>query len=486
MPRFAQIRGRIASLCDNPPMTTPPDDLLLREEREDRESIEDERVTTVEDLLDAGDAEGAAETLADLRPSEVAYVLEHLTESEVAEVVHQMDADMVADVIEFAQPQTRSDIVQALDADQLTDALTDVPDDVAADIVQDLDAEAAATAMDRLPEERRQEIESLLTYAEDTAGGRMTGQVITVAPHLTVSDTVRQLRETAADADRPFYLYVTDEHRQLLGVLNLRALLTARADTPITEVMRGDVLSVEADTDQEEAARLLARNNLLALPVVDPHGRLLGTITSDDLLDVLEEEASEDMYRMAGVHEEEDLSDVWDSIRHRLPWLTVNLVTALAAAWVVAAFETTVEQVAILAAFLPVIGGQGGNAGIQTLTIIVRSMALGRIGLRDTGHLVWHELRVGLLLGFSTGLLVGLIAYAWQGNVWLGGVAMFALTMNVTVGVISGVLIPMLLQRFRQDPALSGGIWLTTATDLSGFFAFLGTAAFLVDRLTDQ
>lgn len=455
-----------------------------RDEREEREAIEDERVTVVTDLLEAGDPEGAAETLADLRPAEVAYVLEHLDDDEVAEVVAQMETDVLTDVIEFAEPHTRSEIVQSLDPEALTEALTEMPDDVAADVVQDMDPEDAAQAMEALTEERRQEIEQLLTYPEDTAGGRMTGQVITVAPNLTVSDTVRSLRETAADTGRPFYLYVTDPHRHLLGVLNLRALITARATTLVTDVMRSDVITVDAYTDQEEAARLLARHNLLALPVVDADGRLLGTITSDDLIDVLEEEASEDMYRMAGVHEEEDLSGVWGSVRHRLPWLMVNLVTAMAAAWVVSRFEGTVEQVAILAAFLPVIGGQGGNAGIQTLTVIVRSMALGRIGLRDTAHLVWHEARVGLLVGVFTGASVGLIAYAWQGNPWLGGVVMLAMVVNILVGVVSGVLIPMALERFDQDPALSGGIWLTAATDLSGFFAFLGTATFLVDRLS--
>ncbi len=464
-------------------MTMLPEDPQDREEREERESIEDERVSAVAELLDAGDAEGAADSLADLRPAEVAYVLEHLDEADVAEVVAQLDTDVLTDVIEYAEPHTRAEIVQALDPEALTEALTEMADDVAADVVQDMEPEAAAIALDALPADRRLEIEQLLHYPEDTAGGRMTGQVITVDPWLTVSETVGNLRTTPADASKPFYLYVVDADRRLMGVLNLRALITAHANTPVTEVMTGNVITVDAHTDQEEAARLLARHNLLALPVVDAEGRLLGTVTSDDLIDVLEEEASEDMYRMAGVHEEEDLSGVFGSVRHRLPWLMVNLVTAMAAAWVVSRFEGTVEQVAILAAFLPVIGGQGGNAGIQTLTVIVRSLALGRIGVRDTAHLIWHEMRVGLLLGTFTGVAVGIIAIAWQGNPWLGGVVMLALTVNTVVGAIAGVLIPMALERFKQDPALSGGVWLTTATDLSGFFAFLGTATFLVDRL---
>lgn len=461
-------------------MTTPHEE---PRERDDDESPEDTRVSIAIDMLEAGDAVGAAEMLADLRPAEVASLLERLDEDRVAEIVGQLHTDVVADVLEFTEPHTRSEIIQTLDSETLAETLMELPDDVATDVVQDMDEASATLALESLSEERRQELAHLLTYPEDTAGGRMTGQVITVSPGLTIAETVRSLRESALDVSRPFYLYVTDADRLLLGVLNMRFLLTGQADTRVADVMQTDVISVEAQTDQEEAARLLARHNLLALPVVDSQGRLLGTITSDDLIDVLEEEASEDMYRLAGVHEEEDLSGVMDSVRHRLPWLMVNLVTAMAAAWVVSRFEGTVEQVAILAAFLPVIGGQGGNAGIQTLTVMVRSLALGRIAVRDTGHLVWQETRVGLLLGAITGLSVGLVAFLWQGNPWLGGIVMLALLVNITAGVMAGVLIPMALERYRQDPALSGGIWLTAATDLTGFFAFLATATFLIDRI---
>jgi magnesium transporter len=312
----------------------------------------------------------------------------------------------------------------------------------------------------------------------------MTGQVITVAPGLTAGDAIQQLRESQADASKPFYLYVTRPDRTLLGVLNVRTLITAPPETSVDALMTADVISVDAATDQEEAAHILQRHNLLALPVVDAHGHLLGTITSDDLIDVLEEEATEDLYRLALVHEDEDLRGVWRSVRNRLPWLTVNLVTAMAAASVVAFFEDTLTQVAILAAFLPVIGGQGGNAGIQTLTVVIRSLAIERISARDTPTLLLHELWVGLILGLATGLMVAIVAYAWRGNAWLGLVVLIALAANTLVGALTGVLIPMALQRWKQDPALSGGIWLTTATDISGFVAFLGTATLLLDHLT--
>ena len=265
--------------------------------------------------------------------------------------------------------------------------------------------------------------------------------------------------------------------------LSLRALITSNANTPVTELMVSDVVTVPATMDQEETARLIQRHNLQSLPVVDEDGRLLGAVTADDLLDVLEEEATEDIYRLAGVAGDEDLRRVGSSIRNRLPWLIVNLGTALLAAWVVTQFETTLARVAVLAAFMPVVAGQGGNAGIQTLTVVVRSLALGEILRRDTGTIVWHELRVGLVMGAVTGVLVGLISYAWMGNAWLGLAVSGALWANILVGVSFGVLIPMGLHKLDQDPALSAGIWLTMCTDISGFATYLTLATLLLSRI---
>jgi magnesium transporter len=435
------------------------------------------------DLLDDDDAEAAIALLSEMRPAEAAVILEQLSGDDLAQVVSRMEPDVVSSAIEYATAATRTEIARHLDAETLTETLESISDDIAADMVQEMGEQAAADAMDSLSDERRGEIEQLLSYGDETAGGRMTGQVITVAPDLTASGAIQQLRDSQADASKPFYLYVTSPDRSLLGVINVRALITAQPGTQVRDLMTSDVISVEAETDQEEAAHILQRHNLLALPVVNNAGHLLGTITSDDLIDVLEEEATEDLFRLALVHEDEDLRGVWSSVRNRLPWLTVNLVTAMAAAFVVAAFENTLAQVAILAAFLPVIGGQGGNAGIQTLTVVIRSLAIERISPRDTPTLLLHEMWVGLIVGIATGLMVGVVALIWRGNPWLGLVVLAALAANTLVGALSGVVIPMALQRLKQDPALSGGIWLTTATDLSGFFAFLGTATLLIDRL---
>ena len=298
-----------------------------------------------------------------------------------------------------------------------------------------------------------------------------------------MAEVIAFLRSLRPDAATPFYVYVVDEEERLTGVLNLRALLTAPAEQRVSELVDSEVISVHAATDQEEAARLLKRYKLLALPVTDAGGRLLGTVTADDLLDVLEDEATEDMFRIVGVHQEEDLRGVLRSVRFRLPWLVVNLFTVLLAGYIVSLFEDALQRVVVLAAFLPVIAGMGGNAGIQTLTVVVRSLALGRLTLRNTTRVVLHELGAGLLVGIAIGAGTALIAWLWQDNVWLGVVVGVALLGNVVVGVLAGALIPMTLHRLRQDPALSGGIWLTTATDVAGFLAFLGLATVLITRI---
>ncbi|MGE3855764.1 MAG: magnesium transporter [Dehalococcoidia bacterium] len=440
-------------------------------------------VDVIDELIEDGLIDLAAGVASELRAVELAEVLDHLDADPHEELVRALPAEVVAPALEYLSARGLEDTVEHLTPEEITDTLSAVADDVATDMVQALDEDVAALVLEALPEERRLELENLLTYDEDTAGGHMTGQVVTVAPHLTAADTIVRLRELDADPSRPFYLYVTDEERHLLGVLSLRSLITSSAETPVTELMASDVVSVPASMDQEEAARFIQRHNLQSLPVVDDEGHLLGAVTADDLFDVLEEEATEDLYRLAGVSEDEDLRNVFDSIRNRLPWLVVNLGTAMLAAWVVSRFEATLAQVVVLAAFMPVVAGIGGNAGVQTLTVVVRSLAIGEILRRDTLAIIWHELRVGLTMGATVGLLVAGVAIAWVGNGWLGLVVGGALSVNVLVGVFLGVLIPMTLHRLDQDPALSGGIWLTMCTDTGGFLVYLTFATVFIDRI---
>lgn len=451
---------------------------------------EDEAAAEVrrQELIDAyledpsGDVSSLIAAVAELHPAELASLLTRLSDDDRAAILAVIDHEAIAAAMDFVEPHFRGEVLQDAPTSAVTDALLVVGDDVATDIVQELEVEAATAALDALPEERREAIEALLEHPEDTAGGRMTGQLITVQPDLSVADTLVALREANPDQERPFYLYVTNEHRHLEGVLALRSLIAAAPDRPVGELMDTNLVTVQADVDQEEAARLLKQYRLLALPVVDEHGHVLGTVTADDLLDVLEDEATEDMFRMVGVSEEEDLRGVWRSVRYRLPWLLVNVAALLAAAWVVSRFEDTLARVAIIAAFLPVVGGIGGNAGMQTLTVVVRSLALGRLEARNVARVAGREVVSGLLLGVIMGLTVGAATLLW-GEPWLGVVVALALVANVIIGVLAGVLIPMTLARLRQDPALSGSIWLTAITDLVGFAGFLTLATVLIERL---
>jgi len=434
-------------------------------------------------LLHEDDAAGAIELARSLHPAELGDALCGIDADVRALVIDHLASDAIGAALGYMEPHYRDDLLDGLPAETVAQILVTVPDDIATDVVQELSPAEALAVVDAMPEEAGQAIRDLLPYAEETAGGRMTGQRIMVWPDQTLSEVIDHLRTLQPDVSTPFYIYVTDAQDHLEGVLNTRSILTGDPRTPVRDLMTTDLVTVNTATDQEEVARLIKRYRLLALPVVDDDGHLQGTVTSDDLLDVLEEEATEDIFRMAGVDEDEDLSSVLRSVRYRLPWLSVNLATVLLGGWVVSLFQDTLTRVAILAAFLPMIAGMGGTAGTQTATIVVRSLALGRVTLRHTVPVIAHELGSGALIGLATGSAIGLIGWAWQGNWWLGAVAGIALFANVLVGVTAGVLIPMGLHRLKQDPALSAGVWLTTFTDVLGFLMFLGMAAVLVEHL---
>ncbi|MQA00982.1 MAG: magnesium transporter [Dehalococcoidia bacterium] len=467
--------------CDNRPMTPqepPPDDAAPEGEAPARSPAEQLHLPLIE-----GDWEATVALAARLHPAELADALERLDDHDREMLFQTVPNEVLGEALYYVEPHFRGQLVQGLPAPQLGEMLEGVADDVATDFVQDMEPDTAGAVLDSLDEDRRHAIERLLTHPEDTAGGRMTGQLVTVRPEFTVARTLELLRQLQPDASQPFYLYVIDDRRRLCGVVNLRNLITSPGETLVSSVMGTELISVRADADQEEAARLLRQYRLLALPVVDSHDRLLGTVTSDDVLDVIEEEATEDMFRMVGVSEEEDLRDVWRSVRYRLPWLSVNLLTALAAGYVVSLFQDTLATVVVLTAFLPVIAGHGGNAGIQTLTVVVRSLALGRVSIRDASLLIKHEVVTGTIMGLVSGSLVALVALMWQGDAWLGLVVGVALLANVVIGAVFGTLIPLALDRLGQDPALSGGIWLTTTTDVLGFLFYLGTATLMIGYL---
>ncbi len=432
--------------------------------------------------LAAGDIDEAVAFAQTLHAAELAGALASLEGERRASILAHLPPSEIAPVVAYLEPRYRSAVFEGRSPSELTALAVALPDDLAADLIQSLPREVAEVVMVGLSGRARGLLQALAAHAPDTAAGRMTGQVFTVSPDSTVSQTIQALRARRPEAHRPFYTYAVDGEGRLVGIVGFAALLFASPESRIADLMV-EAVSVLADTDQEEAARLLKRRQRLALPVVDSDGRLLGALTVDDVVDVLEDEATEDMLRLAGVSEQEDLEGVLDSVRFRLPWLFMNLVALLLAAWVIAAFESTIARAAVIAVFLPVVLGQGGNGGLQTVTVVVRSLALGHIAPRNTLRVAVSELAIALVTGTAVGVTVGLLAWVWKGNVWLGLIVGGAVLANQLVGAVAGVGFPMGLQKIGQDPAVSAPIWLTNATDVLGALVLLGAATLLLAYL---
>jgi magnesium transporter len=313
----------------------------------------------------------------------------------------------------------------------------------------------------------------------------MTRGFVALHKDMTAGEAMTLLRARKPLAEEAYYLYVLDAGNRLQGVVNLRQLIVAEPETKIQDVMTRDVISVRPDTDQEEAANLLQHYRLRALPVVDESGVLSGIITADDIIDVITEEATEDIYQIVGLPADESVyAPLAESVRRRLPWLFINLLTAFAGVAVVAAFQGTIEKAAALAVFMPIVAGQGGNAGIQTITIIVRGIAVGEIELRDARRILGREIAIGIIKGTAIGAIVGLVAWLTQDGWAWGFVVAFALIGNMGVAGAFGSLIPLTLRYFRLDPALASGIFLTMITDAMGFLLLLGLATLLIGELT--
>jgi magnesium transporter len=354
--------------------------------------------------------------------------------------------------------------------------------DEAADLLGDIAPDQAADVLAAI--EQPEEIRPLLIHADETAGGLMTSARITLHREMTVEQAVAHLRTVAPETEDIYYLFVLDRDVRLVGVVSLRQLIVAPPHTRVETIMDPDVIQVWAGADQEQAARLMARYDLLALPVVDEHDHLLGLITHDDLVDVLEEEATEDIYRLGGVPEEfpPDVP-IPAALRTRLPWLVLNLGTALASATILSLFEGTIARVAALAAFFPIVAGVSGSAGTQTLTVTVRGLATGELSPQDGLRALGREVLIGLANGIAVGGLIALIALMWKGTPMLGGIVGLATLLNMVGAGVAGALVPVVMQILRLDPALASPILVTTITDAFGYFIYLGLATLVLARL---
>ncbi|MDX8406522.1 MAG: magnesium transporter [Mariprofundus sp.] len=379
---------------------------------------------------------------------------------------------MQEDLLALLHPSEIDGVVEHLDSDD------------AADLLQSVGQEVADQVIDRLEPAEKREIRNLLSHDEESAGGLMQAELFKVRHDWNIKKVLKVLRRFGREIENLNYVYVVNDDDVLVGVLSLHAVLFTEPDCIVSDVAETDFKSVAAWQDQEEVARIFDKYDILALPVVDEVGVLIGRITADDVIDVIQEEATEDMFRLAGISDEDDLAEpVAITARRRGIWLAVNLVTAIAASMVIAQFEATIAQVVALAVLMPIVASMGGIAGTQTLTVIVRGIALGRVTFANARRTLIKEVSVGLVSGLVFALVIGTIASFWfpELGARLGGVIAAAMMLNLFAAGLAGSLIPLTLQRLKIDPALASGTILTTVTDVVGFFSFLGLATlFLV------
>ena len=361
--------------------------------------------------------------------------------------------------------------------------LQELPSDDAAALIEHLPEAVSAAVLDLLQRREAGDVQNLLEYDEQTAGRIMNPNVFALSEDLTAGEAIAAL-QTSRDVEMVFYLYAVDLRRHLVGVVSLRRLLLVATETPLKRIMTTDIMSARVDTDQEEVAQMVASYNLLAIPVVDEEHKLVGIITVDDVIDVIKDEATEDIYRLAGMAGDEHISTpATEALRKRLPWLGVNLGTAVIAAAVVALFQETISQVVALAVFMPVVAGMGGNAATQTLTVTVRGIALGELTWGNSRKALFKEISIGLGNGLSLGLVAAGVAWAMQGDPFLGLILGVAMLLNMMVAATSGTLIPIILRALHVDPALASSVFITTLTDVFGFLSFLGLATLFLPYL---
>ncbi len=437
--------------------------------------------------LEAGQVDQAIAALNTLHPAVRAEALADLPVADQAEVLDDLPAPEAADILEYLEDDEAAEIARRLSAEFLGDVLDEMEPDEAADVLGDLSPEQRRTALAQMTTEQAEEVIPLLAYPDDTAGGRMTTEFQALRRQWTAQEAIEFLRSQKPDEETNYYLYVVDRHNRLIGIVGLRQLVVAKPTATIESIMNSDVVRVPATLDQEEAARIIQRYELPAVPVVDAEDRLVGVISHDDLIDVIEEEATEDIYRLANVGAEGDLQ-TWSPLRQaigrRLPWLYLNLLTAFLAAWVISRFEQTIAQLAVLAVFQSIVAGEGGNAGTQTLAIIVRGLALGEIEFRHVWRALRREIGIGVLHGVAVGIAVGLGAWLWRGIPVLGLVIGLAMMGNLVAAGIAGTVVPLTLRALKLDPALASAVLVTTVTDCVGFGLFLGLATLFLPYLT--
>ncbi len=429
-----------------------------------------------------GDDQLLSETLAEYHASEIAILFDNINSEDRQRIINLLEVEKASEVIaemsEEAHPEElliqlhpdkRTEIVEGLDYDDATDIISQLDEDEQKEILEDLSADDAES------------IRNLLSYHEETAGGLMNSQMIKVNINLTKKDAIDEIIRQSEEIEEFYTVFVVDDEGCFKGIVSLKDIIKAKGNVKISDMVNADAVYVKADTDQEEVAKLLSQYNLTSIPVVDGYLKLLGRVTFDDVMDVMEDENTEDILKISGVSEDEELAGNWiDAVKSRLPWLIINLGTAFLASAVVRYYEDTLAHLAILSAYMTIIAGMGGNAATQALAVTVRRISLFDLTDQQAYRTVLKEFTVGMINGAVTGLIVLAFAYFFDANLMLGVVIFLAMTGNLIIAGFTGAGIPLILKRVGIDPAIASSIIITTFTDVFGFLLLLGLASKLL------
>ena len=434
-------------------------------------------------LLNSSDRD-FADVIEYMHPVDILDTIHECSEEEVEKILNRLSDEDVADLLEEEDDEERYDFLKGLSAKRQHEVLEEMSSDERADFVGALNETESKDVLSKLTSEDKQEVTELLKYDPETAGGLMATEYITIRDNRTVLKTLEYLQTVIQDAESIYYLYVTDRANHLKGVIALRDLVSSLFDKKISEITNPNVVSVNVKDDQETVANVFDKYDYMVLPVVDDQNVLKGVITVDDVIDVIKEETNEDFNRMAGLGSEEKVDDTLpEALRSRLPWLIINLATAVLAAACVAKFSATIEAIVALAAINPIIAGMGGNAGTQSLTLIVRGIALGELDKENGRKIFFKEFGVGLLSGAVIGAIVAVGCQIFYHNWYLGLVTFLAMVGNMVVATVTGFLVPVILKKVNIDPALASTVFVTTFTDCCGFLLFLGLATAFLPKL---
>jgi magnesium transporter len=438
------------------------------------------RVQRLEDLLKKGENADIRRFFQETAPEDIAEVLGEFTVEEKLRIFNFLDAESAAVVLDDTDPQSRLQILQKVDSDKLAKVLDEMPVDEAADIIEEVPEKDREDILELMEEKDAEEVEEILGYPEDSAGRVMNPEFISVRESNGVEDAIEHIRSLEVD-EQVFYVYVMDEDEKLRGVVPIRKLLTAPKGTLIKNIMEGDIHSIFVDEDQEKAALLMRKYDLFSLPVVDNQGRLVGRITADDIIDVMDEERGEDISKMTGtIEEEQGTETTLRATQNRLPWLITCMLGSIITGLVIQMYKITIAETIALVSFIPVITATGGNSGVQASTVVVREIALGSMDFTRVGEEVWRQLKIALGLGFVCGIVLSILANIWIKNSLVGMIVGLSIFLVVVWSNFVGVVTPVVFKKIHLDPAISSGPLITTMNDIVGVFIYLSIATFLL------